>query len=105
MKPLAHAVIIAAVLNAANFFPKPTGVALALHLVQPGAFSIFAASTAAALHDRKALVLLILGLIVLIGSPADSESFARFLIPEGLGIITGCLAKRLVTEETPGNTV
>ena len=59
MKPLAHAVILTGVLNAANFLPKPPAVTMAMHLIQPGAFTIFAASTADALHDRIALVFVI----------------------------------------------
>lgn len=105
MKPLAHAVIITALLNAANLLPKPGGLAFGMALVQPGAFSIFAASIAAALHDRKALVVLILGMIILLGTPNDIQDFARLLIPEGLGIITGMLARHLINEETPRGTV
>ena len=100
MKPLAHAVIFDAVLNVGNYLPKPPGVGIAMHLIEPGAYSIFAASMSAALHDRKAFILLILGLILLLGFPSDTESFARLLVPEGLGIMTGALARRLVTEET-----
>ena len=105
MKPLSHAVIFTGVLNAANFFPKPVGVGILMHLIQPAAFTIVAASTAAALHDRRAGVLLILALIVLVGSPADMNALARFLIPLGLGIITGSLVRRLVMEELPPSTV
>ncbi|HEY4360290.1 MAG TPA: hypothetical protein VGN17_04955 [Bryobacteraceae bacterium] len=104
MKPLAHAIIFTALMNAANLLPRPAGVDFTMRLLQPGAFSIFAASTAAALNDRKALVLLIVGGIILLGTPSNAESFARFLIPEGLGIITGSLARRLVTEETANGT-
>src|SRR5580693_8451152 len=100
MKPLAHAVIITAVLNAANLFAKPTGLAILMRLVQPGGFAIYGASVAASLHDRKAMVFLVLGCIILLGSPTDLEKFARLLIPEGLGIITGTLARRLIIEET-----
>jgi hypothetical protein len=41
----------------------------------------------------------ILGLIILIGSPPDMNALARFLIPEGLGIVAGTLARRIVNEE------
>lgn len=103
MKPFAHFLILAAILNVAGQFPLGPGPTLARALIEPGYYFIFSASTAAALNNRKAYVLLILALIVIIGYPNDLASFARLIIPEGLGLLVGELARKLILEERPTN--
>lgn len=99
MKPLAHAIVITGLLHAVGLFSLPDGVRLALGVIEPGAYTIFSGSAAAALHDRKAWVLLILLLIGLLGYGNDLQGYARLLAPEGIGILGGMLAKTFAQEE------
>lgn len=99
MKPLAHTVVIAGILNAVSLFPQRPGVSLALSLIQPGAFTIFAASAAATLHQRKALILVILATIIVLGYPFDLVGFSQLLIPQGIGLVLGNLARNFFRDE------
>lgn len=91
----------AGLLNAVGHLPQTPGTALVRDLVQPGAYLIVAGAAAAAAHDRKDLVLLVLGVTLLAAYPFDLQDVARLLIPMGIGITVGSILRSTIKHEQP----
>jgi hypothetical protein len=99
LKVIVWAILAAGVLNAVALLPQAPGVALVLEWVQPGAYTIIASTIAAAAHDRKEMVMLILLGTLLAAYPFDVQDVARLLIPMGIGILLGSLLRTTIQQE------
>ena len=102
LKVIVWTILSAGLLNGIARLPNhPPGLVLLMEWASPGAYTIISGSSAAAAHDRKDLIILILLLTMLAACPFDLQDVARLLIPLGSGILLGSILRNTLKEETP----
>ncbi len=99
-KALAHALILAAVANILAGLLRHVGPGFSFLVDQLGWgwFVPFAIATACALHNQKALSLVLLGVVLLIAVPLTLAILPVVLVPVGAGILAGTGLRRLFAE-------
>jgi hypothetical protein len=102
LKVIIWALLGAGLLNGLARIPHHApGLLLLMEWAAPGAYTIIASSIAAAAHDRKDLIVLILLLTMLAAYPFDAQDVARLLIPLGSGILLGSILRTTLQQEQP----